>query len=70
MYTDINFKNKKELKEYIKNGGNVGVHQPNNMFNTPKPENGKCCVEGAWYPKPHTWYASVTLENGYIVKVS
>lgn len=31
--------------------------------------NGRYCVEGPHYPKPHTWYASVKVEDGVIVKV-
>lgn len=33
------------------------------------PYNGKCCVEGPHYPRPHTWYASVTVKDGIVVSV-
>ena len=67
MYTGINFKTKKALKEAVKNGTKVDVFNPG-PFGSP-PLNGKCCVEGPQYPQPHKWYAEVTLENGYITKV-
>jgi hypothetical protein len=70
MYTDRNFKTKKALKEAVAAGDKISVFQPNDFFNTPIPQNGKVCVEGPQYPRPHTWYASVTLKDGYIVKVS
>jgi hypothetical protein len=31
--------------------------------------NGTETVEGPHYPKPHTWYAKVTMKNGVVVKV-
>lgn len=36
----------------------------------PTPDNGKVCVGGPHYPEPHKWYATVTLQNGEVVKVS
>lgn len=70
MYVSPNFKTKKALKEAVANGEQVTVFQPNDMFNRGNMATGTICVEGPHYPKPHTWYASVTLENGRIVKVS
>ena len=70
MYTDINYKTKKALKEAVISGKRVGVYQPNNMFNTPDPRNTVVNVEGPHYPAAHSWYARCTLdENGYITKV-
>lgn len=71
-YTSRNFKTKKALKEAIANGEKISVFQPNNMFgpSAEPPKNGRTTVEGPHYPEPHKWYASVTLEDGYIVKVS
>lgn len=66
MYCNINFKTKKALKEFVASGQKVGVHQPG--LGEARGE-GKCAVEGAWYPKPHTWYATVTLTDGFITKV-
>jgi hypothetical protein len=70
MYTTINFKTKKALKEAVKNGDKISVYQPNNMFNVQIPSNGVVTIEGPHYPKPHTWYSRVTLQDGYIIKVS
>ena len=66
MYTSKNFKNKKALKEAVANGEKVTVFAPG--YGSP-PENGECGVEGPHFPKPHTWYAVVTIENGIVVKV-
>ena len=66
MYSDINFKTKKALKEAVASGQKIGVYSPG--LGTP-PINGQCAVESAWYPKPHTWYATVTLRNGIIMRV-
>jgi hypothetical protein len=70
MYTETNFKTKKALKEAVAAGKKVAIYQPNNMFGTPDPSNGKFAVEGPHYPAPHAWYAMVTLVDGFITKVS
>lgn len=69
MYTSINFKTKKALKEAVAAGQQISVYQPNNLFGTAPPKNGTAAVEGPWYPAAHSWYAQVTLENGFIIKV-
>jgi hypothetical protein len=83
MYTDRNFKSKKDLKAavaaYIEAKKNpdpeisakarpVTYFQPGGMF--PAPVNGRFCVEGPHYPQPHKWYATCIAENNVIVKVS
>ena len=68
MYTTINFKTKKALKEAVANGQKVRVYQPG-PFGGNEPLNGTVCVEGPHYPEPHRWYAECTLENGIITKV-
>ncbi len=67
MYSDVNFKTKKELKEAVASGCQIGAYQPGGMF--PSQTDGEATIEGPHYPKPHTWYARVRLENGLIVKV-
>jgi len=67
MYTDRNFKTKKALKEAFKNGDKISVHQPGPF---PAKTDGAVSLEGPHYPEPHRWYASATIENGIIVKVS
>ncbi|MDD5006893.1 MAG: hypothetical protein PHC68_00655 [Syntrophorhabdaceae bacterium] len=66
MYSQIDFKTKKELKEAIKSGKKVSIYSPG--IGTPKAD-GREYLEGPHYPKPHTWYASVLMEGGYIKKV-
>jgi hypothetical protein len=69
MYVETNYQSKKALKKAVSAGVQLGVYQPNNFMNTPRPENGTCAVEGPWYPQAHKWYATVTLKNGFIVSV-
>ena len=68
MYTDVNFKTKKALKEAVKAGAKIGVYQPG-PFGGNEPTEGEACVEGPHYPQAHTWYATITLDKGYITKV-
>ena len=70
MYTSTNFKTKKALKEAVAAGKEISVYQSNNMFGVKSLGNGSCSVEGPHYPEPHKWYASVKLQDGYIIKVS
>ena len=70
MYTYMDFKTKKAFKEAVKDGKKIRLYQPNNIFGVSDPENGSFSVEGPHYPKPHTWYASVVVEDGFVVKVS
>ena len=69
MYVSPNYLTKKALKEAVAKGEPVTVFQPNNMFNVEPPENGKATIEGPHYPKPHTWYAVVTIVNGKVTAV-
>lgn len=66
MYVVGNPKTKKALKEAVARGDNVRLFAPG--MGAPK-DNGVEYVEGPHYPKPHTWYAQVTVENGKVVKV-
>lgn len=66
MYVSPNFKTKKALKEAVANKERVTVFAPG--LGTP-PTNGKCSVEEPHYPKPHTWYASVTVTDGLVTAV-
>lgn len=68
MYTDINFKTKKALKEAVANGEKVTYYQPG-PFGGNEPQNGTICVEGPHYPEPHRWYAECKVENGVIISV-
>lgn len=71
MYTDINFKTKKALKDAVKAGKRVTVYQPNSdLTGATPPENGTVYLEGPHSPAPHTWYAKAELKEGIVVKVS
>ena len=70
MYVNPNFKTKKALKAAVKNGDHVTIFQPNDIFNTPVPKDGRATIEGPHYPVPHSWYAQVTMKDGKVVKVS
>jgi len=66
LYTNINFKTKKALKEAVAAGQKVTIYAPG--LGTPK-ENGTDFIEGPHYPAPHTWYAEVTMKDGFVTKV-
>lgn len=73
MYTHKNFKTKKALKDAVKAGEQVTIFQPNDFFGNPKaaPDySGTATIEGPHYPAAHSWYATVKVENGVVVKVS
>ena len=67
MYTEINFKTKKAFKEYFATGQPIRTYQPGGMF--PGVKDGPATIEGPHYPRPHTWYASVTLSDGVVTKI-
>jgi hypothetical protein len=73
MYSSINFKTKKQLKEAVKDGKKIAIFQPNQIFEMEETKNdytGIAFLEGPWYPAPHRWYAKVEMRDGYVVKVS
>jgi hypothetical protein len=67
MYTDINFKTKKDLKEAVASGRQITVYQPGPFGGSV--QDGPGAVEGPHYPQPHKWYAEVVVKNGVIVSV-
>lgn len=67
MYTTINFKSKKAFKEAVLAGEKVRLYAPG--LGVPN-DNGKETVCGPWYPKPHSWYASVIVKDGIVIKVT
>jgi len=67
VYSDINFKTKKALKEAVASGKQIGVYQPG-PFGMNKTD-GSVCIEGPHYPEPHRWYATAEIVDGIIVKV-
>ena len=70
MYTVINFRTKKQLKEAVAAGRQITVYQPNaDLTGAEVPENGTVYLEGPHYPEPHRWYAEAILIDGKVVKV-
>jgi hypothetical protein len=68
-----NFKTKKALKLAVERYnrtlcGAVRCFQPGLGPNLDG-WNGKICLEGPHYPKPHTWYAEAELKDGCVIKV-
>lgn len=68
MYTDKNFKTKKQLKEAVAKGERITVYQPG-PFGGNVPQNGRVSLEGPHYPEPHKWYATAILQDGIVEKV-
>ncbi len=66
MYTVINFKTKKQLKEAVLSGKKIEIYAPG--LGTPA-VNGTEYLEGPHYPEPHRWYAQVEMKDGLVVKV-
>lgn len=71
MYTTVNFKSKKALKEAVAahaagTGPKVTLFAPG--LGAPA-LNGTEYVEGPHYPQPHRWYAAVTVVDGAVVAV-
>ena len=67
MYSEINFKTKKALKEAVKAGHKIRAFKPGPFGDGIS--NGRACVEGPHYPQPHTWYAEVVLVDSVITSV-
>jgi len=66
-YCERNFRTKKELKAAVVAGQKLGIYNPSGMF--PTKADGTEYLEGPHYPKPHTWYAQVIMQNGLITSV-
>ena len=70
MYTCIDFKTKKALKEALLAGKQIRVYQPNSILGYGFViTEGTVYLEGPHYPAMHTWYAEATIKDGYITKV-
>ncbi len=63
MYVRPNFKTKKAFKEAVKLGDKIELYDPSPFGIAVT--NGTAFVEG-----PHKWYASVTVVDSKIIKVS
>jgi hypothetical protein len=69
MYTTINFKTKKALREAVAAGSTVTFFQIG-PFGGNEPRDGHVTIEGPHYPAEHRWYASCSAKDGKIVRVS
>ena len=65
-YVNPNYKTKKALKEAISDGVTVTVFSPGPFGCN---QNGVEFIEGPHYPKPHRWYAQVTVKDGAVISV-
>ena len=68
MYTDINFKTKKALKDAVAAGKEVTYYQ-SGPFGGTEIRDGRITLEGPHYPEPHRWYAQAEVKDGLVVKV-
>lgn len=68
VYSEVNFKTKKALKEAVSSGIKIRIFQYG-PFASMCPQNGKVVVEGPHYPEPHRWYAECVVKDGIIVSV-
>jgi len=67
MYTEKNYKSKKELVTAFASGRIIGVFQPGPFGSGPI--NGQECIEGPHYPEPHRFYVTVTCKDSVIVAI-
>lgn len=67
-YATTEYATKKALKEAVAAGERIGVERQS-IFNPGRVESGTTDVCGPHYPKPHKWYAQVTVIDGIIVSV-
>ena len=70
MYISPNYPSKAAIKRALEKGVKFTIFQPNNMFGVDPPRNGKVTLEGPHYPKPHCWYGTGIMKDGYLVKIT
>jgi hypothetical protein len=78
MYSSVNYKSKKALKEALETRkrvvgessdiAGIGCFQPG-PFGPDVPDGWHTC-EGPHYPEPHRWYARVRVLGGLIVEIA
>ena len=66
VYTTINYKTKKSLKDAVAVGNSVTIYNPG--FGT-APKNGGAFLEGQHYPESSKWYSEVVVKDGIVIKV-
>ena len=70
MYTDINFKTKKALKDAVAAGKQITIYQPGPFGDNSYHAQGSVTLEGPHYPEAHKWYARATMKDGVVVKIT
>jgi hypothetical protein len=66
MYTERNFRTKKELKEALKNGEKIFL-MPD--FFGKESDGSTVYLEGPHFPAMHTWYAEGKAKDGILISV-
>lgn len=65
-YTTTDFPSKAAVARAVKAGDKITVYEPG----VGKPvQNGLVYLEGPHFPKPHTWYGTGMMKDGYLVSV-
>lgn len=64
-YVNPNYKSKKDFITAVKCGVKHETYNLFGMYETQK--NGVDVVEGPHYPRPHKWYAQVTVKDGIVI---
>jgi len=67
-YAVKNYKTKKDLITDFKAGAKIQVYQPGGYFSS-EVADGPSVIEGPHFPKPHTFYLSVEVKDGIVVKI-
>jgi hypothetical protein len=66
-YVSPDYKTKKEFKQAVKDGVRHFTYINGSPLKST--QNGQDVIEGPHYPKPHTWYAEVTVVDGRVTKI-
>lgn len=67
VYTDRNFKTKKQLIEAFALGEAIGVYQPGPFG--PTVRDGQECIQGPHNPQPHTWACIAIIRDGAVYQL-
>lgn len=67
-YLSDNPKTKKQAKEMLAEKGTLEWFQPGPFGHDVT--DGKVSIEGPHFPEPHRWYATATIRDGKVVKLS
>lgn len=66
-YVDPDYPTKKAFRLAVESGKQHKTYNPSGMF--PTTNTGSDVIEGPHYPRPHKWYAAVTIIGGIVTKV-